>query len=341
MKEGTVFMVFGFESEWPVNQPVLLADNCQENARIKLIGLPLGHFKVEIQRESYSPLYFISQRVCFINKPRFVLCISWNEYGINLRINGIILNSFIDNSIQTIECKQVVSEDKLSWEEVDATRKCREWIDWRIHRYSQPKLAAKLGRRISTFQEQVNQLVESCNELKEQLASVQKGQLRGIQIILPALRALLFWPDKSGPYNPLLIRIAGVLQVPLPVYALPSEQNEEFKQLISKAVLQISNNKPSIIQKMPNQVLMDFQEWLHLETFVLNEKSYRMKDVIFEAANTMSIAHFDDDIPLQIDFLKNNTFFGFDGLAIFVISVTETTIALAEYLVCLANKEKS
>lgn len=341
MKEGTIFLVVDIHSEWPVNQPSQLLSSIIEDSTVQVTALPIGSLLFEVLTPGEDTLYFTSQKIEFINATRMLLTFRWYDNVIEAWINEKALDS--DRSMDThkVLSKPYIADETLSFNSSDsaaaAAAACREWMAWRKDRYSHPKLNAKTGRRIKSIDEQIDELKKALEILAELTQQIRAGKKSYIISVLPILRSLLFWPDKSGPYNPLLIRVAGLLQLPLPIYALSTKTNFEQPDTTPKPYFDIINDIPQLIKRSPNLSLMDFQEWLHSVALTNKGVPYRVKDLIFDAANTMSTAHFDDDIPEAIDLLNINKSFNVDLLTIFMLSVSDTAVDLGNYLLSSRN----
>ena len=82
---------------------------------------------------------------------------------------------------------------------------------------------------------------------------------------------------------------------------------------------------------------MDFQEWLNMEIISDGAASehtvYRWKDLIFDAANTISASHYDDDIPKFIKKLQNAISMNEQLFLKYISAVAFTTITLGDFII--------
>ncbi len=193
----------------------------------------------------------------------------------------------------------------------------------------------------------MEELSNSIESLQSHQVTFQEKENLYLANILPILRTLLFWPDGKGLgsiYNPLLLRIAGYYDLPLPVYVMSDRLKETMDNpLFSGAITHRTLNVPSLIQKHSNEKLLDIQEWLEMEILIdrndSSPKAYRWKDLIFEGANSSSFTHFDTDIPIFIDSLKSALSWDRSMFFEYVKSIANIAIELGIKTIKAANKK--
>lgn len=334
MKEGSVYLVIYFPTPWPAPANLELVRFANESVKIVILANPIGNLTIILNENTKDELIFNSQPIIFSKAPRGIISIIWKDNQIEFSINSILVKNSEVSTPLIIESKFPVEEKVFSWQDEKVTENCREWLNWRKHKYGNLKIEAKSGRRIKTIQEQTQELATAITTLNFFLQHLVNGNHLFLANILPILRSLLFWPDKkSNSYNQLLIRIAGLKNLPLPVYARVSISKSEIPNILNEAILHFKNNVPSIQKIYQSQKLMDLQEWLHSEVIIQRPTStpsseidiYRIKDLIFDAANTLGTAHYDDDIPKKLDLLKKKISFERELFIDFIVNVLYPT----------------
>ncbi|MFY9310829.1 MAG: hypothetical protein WAQ28_17410 [Bacteroidia bacterium] len=343
MKEGTVYLVLNFPRPWPATEEFSILRSESNGTLIEFFALTSGGIKILISENGNILKEFKSQPLVFSNIGNSLINIVWGINKFELFINTKpVVNDDCKESF-LVEVKENLTQGQLSIESDAALKACSEWVNWRAHRYSNLKEHAKSDRRIKTLSEQVQELDDATKSLEMLLHEVNNGRVFLFTSLLPILRSLLFWADNnSNKYNPLLFRIAGYYKIALPLYAFPITEEEK---LIEKAAEHIVFNMPCLEKKYPNQVIMDFQNWLKSTLYVqrindplsdsiyIFERKLALKDLIFEAANTIGSAHYDDDIPIQLDNLSKNEAFGRDLILDFTCKITEVTIFFSNYII--------
>jgi hypothetical protein len=90
---------------------------------------------------------------------------------------------------------------------------------------------------------------------------------------------------------------------------------------------------------------MDFQEWINMEVIVerlqQGQQVYRLKDILFESANTISAAHFDDDIPILIENLLQSVSWDESVFYKYIVTITEMTLVLGRYIISKSSQSGS
>lgn len=334
MKEGTIFAVICFPEVWPPNNSIVLF----EKNGTQIIGQIDGSLKLNIEHH-----VFYSQSIEFTKAKRALLFISWNEStGITVHINSEKLDSDENNVTLRVTSKEPINNLVKSFDNTDSKKACKEWVAWRKHHYGSAKQSPKQNRVLKSTEDQFEELNSAIESLVHHIVNFKEQNNLFLINALPLLRSLLFWGDaKAQNFSPLLFRIAGLLGSELPIYAFKNRLDEIAGNPLFENLSSVSiDNRPSTIQKWPNEVLMDFQEWLRSKIILKREgqdESFRWIDIIFEGANTNSASHFDEDSPVIIEELKGIIIFGQSQYYEYVIAATEITIELGRYLISKKN----
>lgn len=131
--------------------------------------------------------------------------------------------------------------------------------------------------------------------------------------------------------NPLLLRVAGRLNRPLPVYAL---SNAVPLPAISGVLTHVKYNAPHIRRKSATEIIVDIQEWL---SFPMHENAAEsLKDTysnfIARLAETMGGAHHDPSVSPALDALQKSTVANLSVVDAFLLETADTVIKLGEHL---------
>lgn len=350
MKEGTIFLVLDSLSFWPAPKYVELIRTPIGSNILTVSTTSLGNLKVVINENTEDEIIFESQPIQFSKAIRGIISILWGgSRGVSVRINSIELESFETTTPVIIESNFVLESNEnqiLSFNDDNMVENCAKWVNWRSIWFEKQKKESKEGRRLKSEGEQITELQHSQQALEFYLSQIEIGNNSFLSSIYSILRSLLFWPDneKAKNYNPLLLRIANINRLPLPIYADQLIDYKEVPDTLSKPLFWFNNNKPSLVKTASRQVVMDFQEWLNSEILINHDNEgereiYRLKDLIFDSANTLGTSHFDEDTPVKIDLLQSNINFGSSMFINFIKSILIITINLSTYI--LNNQSKN
>ena len=342
MKEGSIFLVIDFPVNWPPPFKKIMFQEIVKGSHISILVNEEGQIETQIDSET-----FISQTIIFTLAKRGILSIFWNfnkEPKIECFINSILLNTTECKEILYVRSNPELNDPTPSFNYQEASNQCKEWIVWRSERYGALKPNTKKSRMIKSLNQQIQDLNDSLYSLRHYISYFQDKERIFLINTLPHLRSLLFWPDgKAKNYNPLLFRVAGYFRLGLPIFAFKDRIKGTIDNpLFSNSLFHRVNNYPSITKQNPNQELMDFQEWLNMEVVVDRSENYqhiyRWKDILFESANTVSAAHFDDDVPVFIDTLKGCFVWDNSLFYTYIMTITQTTLTLGDYVISKAKE---
>lgn len=298
---------------------------------IKISIEPVCHLKVKILEGVKEVWTFVSQKLHFEGNGSAVLYILWDQSGVRLLINMINVNDC--KHAETLHIP-IIDENIIEsniYERNNIYEKCADWMEWRIKRYSSSKI--KSNRIAKTIEEQFIELdncIKSLREFYDAIFNQHKKYL--LPSLYSLLRSLLLWVDdpNNKNYNPLLLRLATFLRLPLPVYAMPSSMHklEKNQGLFSKLSFILENPMASTRFQIKGQCIMDIQEWLN--GCIYNNRGngsleYKLKDLVCESANIWG-SHSDEGIPIVLDNLKKMKVISDELVLNILKNVTEITI---------------
>jgi hypothetical protein len=351
MKEGTIFVVIKFPQPWPPQRETEILSKDQSNSRITLRGTPEGCLLFRVMESQQEVAKFMSQKIKFVGAGLVLLDVRWSDDQLDMRINGLPVKALeeANNADYLVETKEHIIQDPPSLNHPEAAKLCKEWMNWRKARYANPKSCAKKNRRLKTIGEQVAELQNAIASLVDLLVLIQNGRSHMLGHLATELRALVYWNGRN--YNPLLLRVAGRFDLPLPVYMLQEKQGAP--KILEDAQQWIKTNEPSILKTIPNQKIVDVQEWLNTpiqralfkreqeETSSLHSETTTAKDLILDTATALGSAHYDEDLPDHLELIYRVNVFGTSTLTNFLLRSATVIIELGRFVLNNAmNKTK-
>jgi hypothetical protein len=267
------------------------------------------------------------QRVHLVGKGACRLLISWTPSSVCLYVNAQPLGPYKpDDPPMKIELREIVmGTGRMSMDHPNASNACQVWIQNRRKKFSASQL--RTGRRLKTLTEQARDLLIAVNNLRTIASAIHSnGQKHLIGYLAAELRALVFWSKddtRDGGYNPLLLRMASKADLPLPVFAW-KDMFDGLPTVLTKASFHMPQLSATIEHVSNDQLLMDLQEWLKEDITVLRsemggpgqtERRLSLKEIIAETANTLGVAHYDEDISETVSTMSDFVFAQVDLLA--------------------------
>lgn len=320
---------------WPFRETSILIEDKVNGTIISITGhldltfeILVGEFK------------FISQPVVFSVTRYAIFCITWDftkKDPIKFYLNGQEIKSFAENKDKFVITHSPTSF-VLNHEDVNGDFD-DHWKKWRLNLYNSDNVKLKEGRVFKSIDEQFEELKLSIYSLETHLNNFSSNQKLLLFNILPIIRSLLFWREKSKTYNPLLFRLAGCLNHSLLIYTLSEVKRQEILNNIKESTQFIYSDSVSINKYSPNHVPTDFQEWLNTKV-IFESSEFSNKDIIGFAANTMSFAHFDIDTYLILKDLIDKRFLQTSMLLDIVIQITQISIHFGKEILKSYNEKK-
>lgn len=330
MKNGAIYTMV-FIVNWDKLLPQILYSNPYEDNIIVNIGVePVCCMKIEILDGERSIGTFVSQRLSFNGNGAVFLGVSWDEEEIKLQIN---MKDVKNHKCADIMNVSVIKENIIEsdvYKDDNIYEICADWIKWRIERYSSPHI--KSNRIAKTVEEQFVELsnnIKSLSEIYDATFNQHKEYL--LPNLYTSLRSLLFWADdpRNRSYNPLLLRLAAFLQLPLPVYAVPNSPKkfEEAPPVIKEVLLILKNPMAFTHIRQQGQCIMDIQEWLNSRIYIdpNNNSEYKLRELIRDSANIWG-AHSDEGIPVVLDYMRKTKIISDEVILIILKNAVEVTI---------------
>lgn len=350
MNNGTALVSCTFPRPWPPLEDIpFLILQTDAMTQCRIIAYPDGHLRFMMMRGDAQLGIYETQPILVVGDGYAVVAVTWDGPVLTVYINGQALHALEATTevfvVNTSDRERVEQGTQLSLNTPAARIRCHNWMEWRKHRYGNTKGAAKKGRRLKTTAEQSVELQNAMGALSEITYFISVGKLHFLPNIAAQLRSLVYWKETGSTYNPLLLRLAGRLALPLPVFAYPvSVTGLNIGNDISLPTYAFMGYGATIQRTNPQQELMDIQAWLEspaqierFEDLPLSatsemKSSMTVNQIILESSTNFGIAHYDDDIPESLDRLRNIKATEIELLTMFLLSSASVVISLGNYV---------
>jgi hypothetical protein len=345
MSEGTLYAVVQLKTPWPPEKEVIIVQGAQDTRLIQVYAALDGHLVAIVEDSGVPVVHHETQPIAVDKTGMVILTMSWNPSGAQVRINQHTLRPWDtgDLSPQAIQTKQYLPIGPISVEHPDATTQCQNWVSWRTIRLGTPSPPDD-GRDLKPAERQIKELEGALARLDMLVQLVAAGQDFQIPLIAVTLRSLIYWQLRNNgrlndQYNPLLLRIAARLNLPLPIFAFPDDRATQPDVLL-QAEVHHCNNLPMMQRMLPAQELMDMQEWMIVPVSTKRfagllpgtEKVMASKDVIAEVANTLGGAHFDEDVSQHLERIQAFKAYDTSFVDIYLFNVSKTVVQLGVFV---------
>lgn len=357
MEVGSIYLVISFPENFPagIQNELEILSYPTGDSYLKIFAYPDGHLLVLVQDQNHIFSRFESQRIRFETNANRIITYIWSIQNATLKINNQLISSSKSKEIFQMSDKSMnpIIEDSS----LDSTfnPQIEKWINWRKERFidSIKATVANTDRRDKSEAEQVRELLDVANNLEDIFNNWISGKSYLIMSILAILRSLLCHKivEKNvnrTTYNPLLLRVASYRSLPLPVYARPVNEDipENILEILSKDTLShLTINEATLTKTSNNQILMDFQEWLNGEVIIsYGDKKpffYSINQILLDSSNTLGASHFDTNVPLKLDFLKNAKNMNIDLLNKLVSNTSQICMFYCKNVLSYYNLETS
>ena len=276
----------------------------------------------------------------------WLLVVTWNPNDARAYIDTHSLDPYrADGAPMEIPSRiaAFTTNEPKSIDHPDAVLACDVWIRNRKAKFiAAPPIAGRTPKDIDV---QASELHVALNNLWSLATRIQNREdMKSIGHLFATLRSLLFWTKdttREWSYSPLLLRMASKADLPLPVFGWKDSLNQS-PSVLQTASFYMSELSPSMTQASPNQTLMDLQEWLKEEVVVIRsnpgtgsrvEDRFPLLEVIGDAANTLGVAHYDEDSSNVVTMLSSWSACDIDLLARSLCQVALVTGELSEWVI--------
>ncbi|HEX5890614.1 MAG TPA: hypothetical protein VFY61_18015, partial [Pyrinomonadaceae bacterium] len=215
---------------------------------------------------------------------------------------------------------------------------CQSWIQNRRSKFGTPRTPRTGDRRSKTVNEQANDLLASIVRLRQLREQTLAGNSHFLGTLAGEMRASVYWPKgrETQPdhnWNPLLLRMASLADLPLPVYSVtPQPEPPVIKEAIMHMTL---SHAPRIERMFTTDQISDLQESLLTTVLRLGPSPGRVisaLELIKELAHTMGAAHYDEDASSFLDVLHGMKATEGDQATILICQIADTLASLSEWV---------
>jgi hypothetical protein len=346
MEKGSINLVIHFPKNFPngINHKIEVISSVIENSTFKIYAFPDGHFKIIVQDQDRIYSEFESQQIRFQSDRDRIITYIWSSSQTNFKINNQPVDSIFSKEVLVIQDENSSQKNDKVDNISSSDFTTEKWIKWRKERFIDLPRAIKSNRREKSEEEQVKELSDVAKTLEDTFNNWITGKDYLFMNLLSLLRSLLCHKiieknTKHITYNPLLFRVASFKSLPLPIYSMPvnTQIPQNILEISNNTLYHIIANKATLSKESHPQIIMDFQEWINGEVIITFKDRkpiyYSVNDLVLESSNTIGGSHFDPEIPIRIDFLKNLTSFDIDLIKRIVANTVQICIFLSKYLI--------
>ena len=275
---------------------------------------------------------------------------TWNNGDIHLYIGDTELKSaaecpfeelIIDNTTTSNINNQTqeFSEPVISFEQPipEANSDIKGKINSRKNLSEKNKLDD--NERHKSQKEELEDLKQAIELLDESILNVTNGKEIYIRRIYGELRQLVC---RGDGYNPLLLRVAALYDLPLLVFSFP-EEKAILGNVLVKFIFEYSGYSLSIKKTYSGQELMDFETWLNfkwpfkeLKDFP-KSKQRKNREIIGDMANNYGGAHYSASAFLLVDKLDDIKVADTKIVVKFFLEVATVVVELGKFCINKIN----
>ena len=335
-----VFLPMWLPYPWPPSVGLLLLSAEHEGQEVSISVLPDGRFTVRV-----SSLSLISQPVDIHGaRPEFALIeIVRVENALELLLSGdLLLEDKPGGPRHTLKPGLPPIPHENSFDDPNAVVACQSWIQKRRQKFSSPA-SVRGERHLKTLQDQADDLRNSALNLRDLQEQVLANKPRLLGHLAAELRSSIYWPrgtnnqgDSQPPinYNPLLLRMASVADLPLPVYG--SLSPPPFPNIGSLSVRFEPLNAPRTYRLLKSDKVHDLQESIVKTIIQLGPhpagRSISALNAIKEFAHTMGVSHYDEHASNFLEVIESIKTSDGDELTNFMCHTAEAVASLSEWV---------
>lgn len=172
---------------------------------------------------------------------------------------------------------------------------------------------------------------------------ISEGHTYLLGTLAGEMRASVYWPigrdaQPSHSYNPILLRMANVAELPLPVFYVP---RGPMPAALGAAVKHLTVDPPRLHREFGTDDVRDLQESLVQTTIRLGPapgKTIKALDLIKELAHTMGASHYDEDASEFLDVLHAVRISETDKATLLMCQIADTLASLSEWVLSELKK---
>lgn len=342
-QEAPIFTLLRLPYPWPPSEPILLLSSEANGLPFELVALNDGRLRLNTHNSQTS---FISQPVDIqCDRPAWAsLLITLRASHSSLELSGqTLLKDSPDVPRLLITSAQGLVPQQLSVDDPDSASACQTWIQNRRAKFGSPQ-PQRRNRRPKTIQEQARDLFASIQRLRHLQQLTLAGNIHLLGTLAGEMRASVYWRKGSdakpdSQWNPLLLRMASLADLPLPVYRTP---HITAPPILDEAVLHLTpSHAPRIERVFTTDQICDLQESLLTTVIRLGPAPGRVSsalELITEMAHTMGAAHYDNDASEFLDVLQTMKSEDADQATLLICQIADTLAGLSDWVLSELKK---
>ncbi|MHB0979556.1 MAG: hypothetical protein ACYC5Q_05685 [Thermoleophilia bacterium] len=340
--QGTIYLVTTLPLPWPHTQDVVLESTAVGDYSCAIFATADGRLEARISRESGETRSIVSRPIEILSGQGVVfLSVVWarDRGDIGVGQGDDIVNLVGDDGAVQITTGWRNEDPGLikAWEVPAAREKCKAKMKWRTEFFRPREIPGKVKR------DQADQVVDLCDSLcaiEHLVEQIGTGSRFLIPDLAARLRGLLYWRGKKpGKYDPLLLRLAAMADLPLPVFASIHSLEDDEGCPEGWAYHRLGPFV-RIVGSRSGDGLIDLQDWLE-HTLVHDvgdlgtEKGGRAMTplrLIGESANHQGTSHFSQWTTADLHLLGQQEHLSWDAVSVWLLTMAEVAHALGDYV---------
>ena len=340
--------------EWPPQARRLLYEVSIGDTKLQLFGHPVlggygGYFELKAIVADAVVCSRNSNGFAIRGPRTFFVLVTWDgEQTVEMFLDNMNI-TIIDDPVPIV--RHYLAEGPaqpggpLSFDDPDVRDACKDWTLWRERRFGNQTTRQASGDRQKSFPELLDEMESALGALRDLAELVASGKRHMLQPLSGSLRALVYWSGST--YDPLLLRLAWRLGLPLPIYAFPPiKQDLPPIDGIEQA---LSSGTPSLVRFAPAHQLMDLQRWLNNSyTRWIPDggqpsefRGRTVQEIIGDFANQMGGSHHDPSTPPVIDVLKSHRSDTSDFLTAMFLDAAQIIWQMGTYVLGKGREQQS
>jgi hypothetical protein len=191
--------------------------------------------------------------------------------------------------------------------------------------------AVRPGQRRKTDQEVKAELEGAITRLDHHMGDARDGVREATLGVAGRIRALTYWPNERKTWNPLLLRMAVRLDLPLPVFAEPAT---ELPEVGVPPAQHVRNMVVSCQKVVPTFEIVDLEEYLDrpFETVPADQGGQVTVGQAVAAVANAEEAHYAPDVDQYVDRLQSMKFLEIGVLDRLIVNLGEVVLELSRWV---------
>ena len=321
---------------WPPPRRIVIARVPVANAtgNVDLVGHSDGHIELQVREAGILSAWHLA-RITRSNDPRrCIISITKREDEVpHLYLNGGEPLKLLSASGAEEVDIAVRDDDEAvdrSYETSTAGEICAERMALRRERMAEIEARkVRPGRRRKTPKDELSDLEAAIARLSIDLDGARHGVESSVRGVAGGIRALTYWPNDKPTWNPLLLRLATRLELPLPVYVEPPGVSPGG---LPSPDQHVQNLLVSCRRLVSTFVLVDLEEFLDrtLETLDTGARVTVGEAVAY--VGSAERAHYDPDVAEYADRLRALEYLEVGALSRMTVGLGGAVLELARWI---------